>query len=91
MLNNKSVKKVLKFSKKIVIWAIVLLVVYTIVSVVYQFITGFELAPTLTQMFFTVFGIELGATSLIKITDVVVDLYKEKINKDKKEDDLYDN
>jgi hypothetical protein len=38
-----------------------------------------ELSPTLIQYWFTVFGIELGATTLITLTKTLTKTYEKKV------------
>ena len=60
-----------KFSKRIVIFAISMIVLYTIVAIVYQFTSGNELSSTLTGCWYGFFGGELLATAGIKISEVI--------------------
>lgn len=50
--------------------------VYGIVAVVFQALTGNELSPTLTERWFTVFGVELLATMIIQVTKLFADRSK---------------
>lgn len=59
----------MKFSKKIVITCILVLIIYAIIQIILSCIFNIELMPTLTQWVYTVFGIELCACALIRIFD----------------------
>ena len=68
-----------KFLDKIVIASITLTIFGGIVAVIFQWVTGMELSPTLIQYWFTVFGIELGATTLITLTKTLTKTYEKKV------------
>lgn len=55
----------MKFLEKVVISSLVLCVVYAVVAIVFQALTGSELSSTLTERWYTVFGIELLSTAVI--------------------------
>lgn len=61
----------MKFSKKIVIFCISTVIIYTIAVLVLMFSTGCSEPTTLTENVFTYFGIEAFALALIKVTDTV--------------------
>lgn len=48
----------------------ILTMVYAVIAIVFQAVTGNELSPTLTQWFYTFFGIEIGASAFIKIFNI---------------------
>lgn len=58
--------KKLDFSKKIVIVNFVLIILFTIVCIVYQFVTREEMSATLIGAFFGTFSIEFAALATIK-------------------------
>ena len=68
-----------KFLDKIVIASIILTIFGGAVAVIFQWVTGMELSPTLIQYWFTVFGIELGATTLITLTKTLTKTYEKKV------------
>lgn len=61
----------MKFSKKIVIFCISTVIIYTIAVLVLMFSTGCSEPTTLTENVFTYFGIEAFALALIKVPDTV--------------------
>ena len=61
----------MKFSKKIVIFCISTVIIYTIAVIVLMFSTGCSEPTTLTENVFTYFGIEAFALALIKVADTV--------------------
>ena len=61
----------MKFSKKIVIFCISTVIIYTIAVLVLMFSTGCSEPPSLTENVFTYFGIEAFALALIKVADTV--------------------
>ena len=63
----------MKFSKKIVIFCISTVIIYTIAVLVLMFSTGCSEPTTLTENVFTYFGIEAFALALIKVADTVKD------------------
>lgn len=68
-----------KFLDKIVVASIGLTIFGGLIAVIFQWVTGMELSPTLIQYWFTVFGIELGATTLITLTKTLTKTYEKKI------------
>lgn len=58
--------KKIRFSKKIVIFSIVAIVIYTISAFKIQRDTGIEISAILTSSFFAFFGVEMGLLSKIK-------------------------
>lgn len=68
-----------KFLDKIVIASIGLTIFGGAIAVVFQWVTGMELSPTLVQYWFTVFGIELGATTLITLAKTLTKTYEKKV------------
>ena len=61
----------MKFSKKIVIFCISTVIIYTIAVLVLMFSTGCSEPTTLTENVFTYFGIEAFTLALIKVADTV--------------------
>lgn len=61
----------MKFSKKIVIFCISTVIIYTIAVLVLMFSTGCSEPTTLTENVFAYFGIEAFALALIKVADTV--------------------
>ena len=61
----------MKFSKKIVIFCISTVIIYTIAVLVLMFSTGCSEPTTLTENVFTYIGIEAFALALIKVADTV--------------------
>ena len=61
----------MKFSKKIVIFCISTVIIYTIAVLVLMFSTGCSEPTTLTENVFTYFGIGAFALALIKVADTV--------------------
>lgn len=68
-----------KFLDKIVIASIGLTVFGGFIATIFQWMTGMELSSTLVQYWFTVFGIELGATTLITLVKTATKTYEKKI------------
>jgi hypothetical protein len=68
----------MKFLSVIVVASIILCIICGIVAVVFQAVSGEELSPTLVDNWYTVFGIELGATALIQITKTITDEIKRR-------------
>lgn len=52
---------------KFVVFSLGMVILYTIIAIVYQWIQGSELSPTLTTCFFSCLGGEVLSASLIKI------------------------
>jgi uncharacterized membrane-anchored protein len=63
---EKNKKKRLSALDKYVIFSLSALVVFTIISIVYQFISGQGMSDTLVTCFFSAFGGELLMLCLIK-------------------------
>ena len=68
----------MKFLSVIVVISIILCVIGGVVSVIFQTTTGVELSPTLIDKWYTVFGIELGASAVIQIAKIVTDELKRR-------------
>lgn len=62
-------KNTIKFSKKIVGFCIIFVVLFTIISMYLNYRVGIELSPTLTTCVYAFFGTELASTALIRIFD----------------------
>lgn len=60
----------MRFMKRILVFCFVVMIAFSIVAVVYQCVTGQELSPTLIQWYYTVFGVELAASALLKIAEI---------------------
>lgn len=52
---------------KYVVFSLVMIILYTIVAIVYQWVKGQELSPTLTTCYYACFAGEILSSSLIKI------------------------
>ena len=79
----------MKFSKKIVIFCILSVIIYTIAVLVLMFSTGCSEPTTLTENVFTYFGIEAFALALIKVADTVkeaTDKFEHSKKKHKREE-----
>ena len=74
-------KKKLPALDKYVIFSLTVLIIFTIVSFVYQFITQQEISATLTTCFFAAFGGELLSLAMIKR------LKLQDVNKKKEEEE----
>lgn len=62
----KKQKQKLPALDKYVIFSLVVLIIFTVVSFVYQFVTRQEISSTLTTCFFAAFGGELLTLAMIK-------------------------
>ena len=69
-----------KFSKKIVVFCIIIIVLYTIAQLYLTYQLGIEPTPTLTPCVYAFFGTEMAAVALIRIFD----------REDKKDDREYE-
>ena len=61
--------KKIKFSKKIVITCILVIILYTIAQTYLSHELGLELTPTLTTCVYAFFGTELASCALIRVFD----------------------
>jgi len=68
----------LRFSKKVVLFCLIFITVYTIVAIIFQAVTGNVLSDTLTERIFTCLIGELAITGMLKITEYVIDVVKGK-------------
>lgn len=73
----------MKFSKKIVIFCISTVIIYTISVLVLMFTTDCSEPTTLTENVFKYFGIEAFALALIKVADTAKDATEKFGNKTK--------
>lgn len=56
-----------KFISVMVVASLILCVLYGIVATIFQYKTGGELSPTLTENWYKVFGVEIAGTTIIYI------------------------
>lgn len=61
--------KDLKFSKKVVIFCIAVITIYTCIQTYLSYKLSIELSPTLTTCVYAFFGTELAATAFIHVFD----------------------
>lgn len=76
----------MKYMKKIVLLSITLCVVYLPIYCICAKL-GIELSDTLTEKWFTVFGVELGATALIKVFETIKDMRDRRLSKKEEKND----
>ncbi len=62
----------MRFMKRVLLFCLAELVLFSLFACVYQCVTGQELSPTLVQYHYSVFGIELGAMALLKIAEITI-------------------
>lgn len=77
----KTALSIIKFSKKIVLFCLSFVTIYTVIAIVFQIVTCTELSPTLTERVFTCLVGELCLTAMLKVAEVVVNailIYKDK-------------
>lgn len=60
-------KKHIPSLTKFVVFSLSMVILYTIIAIVYQWVSGSELSPTLTTCYFACLGGEVLSASLIKI------------------------
>lgn len=85
-LSNKN-KDPLKFSKKIIVFCLIFISLYTIVQVFLSYILTIELSPTLTTCVYAFFGTELAACAVIRIFDKEDKKEKDSSDEDSEESD----
>ena len=71
----KSTFDSIKFIKKVVIFCISFITIYTIVAIIFQAVTGDALSDTLTERVFTTLIGELCITGVIKIVEGISDKF----------------
>ena len=59
--------KDMRFSKRIVIFCILIIMIYTGLQLYFSYRLAIEISPTLTTCVYAFFGTELAATAFIKI------------------------
>ena len=62
-----------KFSKLIVVLSVLLILIYTIVAFVLQFVTQVEVSATLTTCFYSFFAVEMLSLAGIKTRKIKYD------------------
>lgn len=70
IIENKKKKTNNKFAKRLVVFCILFIVLYTAIQTYLSYTLGIELSPTLTTSVYTFFGTELAACALIRVFDV---------------------
>lgn len=65
-----------KFLSIMVIASLLLCIVYGAVAIVFQWIKGEEVSPTLTERWFQVFGIEIAGSTLIYIVKRITSIWR---------------
>lgn len=73
MARGKRQSDNIKFLKKIIIFCISFIVLYTVVQVCLSYFLQIELSPILTDKVYNFFGTELVVCAFIKIIDEVLD------------------
>lgn len=68
--------KTTRFSKRIVVFCIFFISVYTILQVILSYEARIELSPVLTTSVYAFFGTELGLCAMTKVCDSVKDIKK---------------
>lgn len=79
-------KRKLPALDKYVIFSLAVLIIFTIVSFVYQFVTQQEISATLTTCFFAAFGGELLSLAMIKRLKLK-DVKKKEVEEDGETDE----
>lgn len=76
-----------KFLSIMVIASLLLCIAFGAVAILFQWITGTEISPTLTEKWFQVFGIEIAGSTLIYIVKRVTSIWRvqDRIELKKKE------
>lgn len=71
-----------KFITIMVIFSLLLCVIYGAIAIYFQYRTGEEISPTLTERWYQVFGIEIAGTTIIYIVKRISKILeiKDKIN-----------
>lgn len=69
MKKLKNFMKETRFLKRIVIFCISFITIFTIVSMYLNYKVGMELSPTLTSSVYMFFGTELCASMVVRITE----------------------
>lgn len=77
----------MRFMKRILVFCFLAMIVFSIIAIVYQCVTGQELSSTLIQWFYTVFGVELAASALLKIAEIRKEKKKPQADDPPAEDD----
>lgn len=77
----------MRFMKRILVCCFLAMIVFSIIAIVYQCVTGQELSSTLIQWFYTVFGVELAASALLKIAEIRKEKKKPQTDDPPAEDD----
>lgn len=75
---------VIRFSKKIVVFCIFFVTIYTIVAIVYQIKTGDVLSEVLTSHVFSCILGELGVTGMLKIAENIAEVIQKRNTKEEK-------
>lgn len=56
---------------KLVLFCLSVLLIYAIVAIIFQWLTGQELSPTLTDKLYTVLGTEIVVAGFIKVFKLI--------------------
>lgn len=81
-------RKKKKFSKIIVVFSVVLILVYTISAFILQFVAGVEVSSTLTTCFYTFWAVEMLSLAGVKARKVKYEnTYEENTESEESEDD----
>jgi hypothetical protein len=70
-----------------VIGSLLLCIAFGAVAIIFQWITGTEISPTLTEKWFQVFGVEIAGSTLIYIVKRITSIWRvqDRIELKKKE------
>lgn len=64
------------FLSVMVILSLLACMIYGVVAILFQYFTGDELSPTLTENWYLVFGVEIAGTTLIYITKRITSIWR---------------
>lgn len=88
-MTERGFMKKKKFSKSIVVFSVVFIVIYTIASLIVQYFTTMSPSDSLTYCVYTFFGIEMLAMAGIKVSDAKYENKSLGENLDNDSDDFY--
>lgn len=79
---------VIRFSKKVVIFCIAFITIYTMIAIIYQVVTREPLSEVLTDKVFSCILGELGVTGMLKIAESVAEVIQRRNSDTTKTDNL---
>ena len=86
--NTREALSLIRFSKKVIVFCLIFVTLYTTVAILYQFINGDEISTVLTERVFTTMIGELAITGVLKVAEGIIKALSNKDDDEENEKDF---